>query len=881
MVKICDNEYPAENEEKYKEYFRLFPYQLSAFQKYSIEAIVEGNHCLVTAHTGSGKTLPAEFAIQHFVGKGKKVIYCSPIKALSNQKKYEFTQKYPHISFGLYTGDIKTNPEADVLIMTTEILMNYLFIQTSQQPTTSITSPTSPTENEGVVGVESLPLVSLQREGASGGTVGSPDSLEFNINIETELAAVVFDEVHYINDRERGQVWEKTMMLLPPNVQLVMLSATIDNPQGFADWVETKRLGLSYVTNKDKTVYLSSTTMRVVPLTEYCFLTTTEAIFKGLKDKALEKEIRDNTNTLLTLQHSNGKFEEKTVQTVSKMLKTFETRQVYMKRQNVLNNLAQHLVEREMLPAIAFVFSRKQVEVCAKEITTNLLEFDSKIPYTVRRECEQIVRKLPNHKEYFELPEYCQLVSLLEKGIGIHHSGMIPVLREIVELMISKKYIKLLFATESFAIGLDCPIRTAIFTSLTKFDGNGERYLYAHEYSQMKGRAGRRGIDTVGHVIHLNNLFKLPVMSEYKAILSGKPQQLVSKFHISYALILNLLKNGQKTNFHTFSEKSMIYTELIKSINIQEKYITELTEKANSKRVFIDQLKTPYATCVKVISIEIQLKSLTNKKKKDAERELRAIQDEYRTLNDDLKQAKEFMKVNSELDNETVNLQYMRSFVTDQTATVCQVLLDDGFIAIDNAGKHEYVTTAYELTPMGIIAANIAEIHPLIISKMLTKYDYFSELSVQQLIGLFSCFTDIKVPQDIKASVPQTEDDTVKQYVKEINEYCQYFEKREMENDMRTGIHYDELLMYDMIDFAMEWCDCENEYDCKYFIQNKVAEKSISVGDFNKALLKIVTIAKELINVCEIIGQMDLKYKLSQIEGFVLKYVTTSQSLYL
>jgi superfamily II RNA helicase len=473
------------------------------------------------------------------------------------------------------------------------------------------------------------------------------------------------------------------------------------------------------------------------------------------------------------------------------------------------------------------------------------------------------------------------LVSLLEKGIGIHHSGMIPVLREIVELMISKKYIKLLFATESFAIGLDCPIRTAIFTSLTKFDGNGERYLHAHEYSQMKGRAGRRGIDTVGHVIHLNNLFKLPVMSEYKAILSGKPQQLISKFHISYALILNLLKNGQKTNFHTFSEKSMIYTELIKSINIQEKYITELTEKANAKRVFIDQLKTPYATCVKVISIEGQLKTLANKKKKDAERELRAIQDEYRTLNEDLKQAKDFMKINGDLDNESVNLQYMRSFVTDQTNTVCQVLLDDGFIAIDNAGKHEYNTTAYELTSMGIIASNIAEIHPLIMSKMLIKYDYFSELSVKQLIGVFSCFTDIKVPQDIKASVPHTDDDTVKRYVKEINEYCLYFEKREMENDMRTGIRYDELLNYDMIDFAMEWCDCENEYDCKYFIQNKVAEKSISVGDFNKALLKIVTIAKELANVCEIIGQIELKYKLSQIEGFVLKYVTTSQSLYL
>ena len=132
VLKVCDSNYPEDSE--YESYFQQYPYPLSAFQKYAIEAIVKQNHVLVTAHTGSGKTLPAEFAIEHFVKQGKKVIYTSPIKALSNQKFSEFSRKYPHISFGLLTGDIKTNPEADVLIMTTEILMNYLFIQTTQEP---------------------------------------------------------------------------------------------------------------------------------------------------------------------------------------------------------------------------------------------------------------------------------------------------------------------------------------------------------------------------------------------------------------------------------------------------------------------------------------------------------------------------------------------------------------------------------------------------------------------------------------------------------------------------------------------------------------------------------------------------------------------------
>ena len=180
MVFICSESYPSNS--KYEQYFELYPYLLSDFQKWAIEAIVEGQHVLITAHTGSGKTLPAEFAITFFTGKGQKIIYTTPIKALSNQKYYEFTHKYPHITFGLMTGDIKTNPEADVVIMTTEVLMNM-------------------------------------------------DKSKF-----THIGSIIFDEVHYINDTERGHVWEKSILSLPPHIQMVMLSATIDQPERFAKW---------------------------------------------------------------------------------------------------------------------------------------------------------------------------------------------------------------------------------------------------------------------------------------------------------------------------------------------------------------------------------------------------------------------------------------------------------------------------------------------------------------------------------------------------------------------------------------------------------------------------------------------------------------------
>jgi antiviral helicase SKI2 len=293
-------------------------------------------------------------------------------------------------------------------------------------------------------------------------------------------------------------------------------------------------------------------------------LTTTEGIFKKVKDKAIHKEINDVTNKLLLLKSEDGNFNESSLDVVRKIKKIYDNNQTYIKRSHVLNNLSRHLVENEMLPAIFYCFSRKNVERCAQEITTNLLEFDSKTPYTIRREANQILRKLPNFTEYTQLPEYQILMVLLEKGIGFHHSGMISVLREIVELFISKGYIKILFCTDSFSVGLNCPIKTTVFTGIKKFDGRNEEFLEPHLYAQCSGRAGRRGIDVIGNVIHCCNIFDIPSNTTYKEILCGKPQKLQSKFRISFNIILNLIKNGhgRKRDFRDFIEKSMIQSEL-------------------------------------------------------------------------------------------------------------------------------------------------------------------------------------------------------------------------------------------------------------------------------------------------------------------------------
>ena len=844
MVKLCTDPYPDNS--KYESHFELYSYPLSDFQKYAIEAIVEGHHVLVTAHTGSGKTLPAEFAIQHFVSqkttffgaKRKRVIYTSPIKALSNQKYYEFTQKYPDISFGLMTGDIKTNPDADVLIMTTEILMNALFLQPADKD--NVNTETSSTSQ----------------------------NLSFNIDIQNDLACVVFDEVHYINDLHRGQTWEKTILMLPRHIQMVMLSATIDAPERFAKWCERD--------DPTKVVYLASTSKRVVPLTHYGYLVSTEGFIKGLKDKVLEKDIRENTQGLIMLQNDRNEFQESGFKTLKRLTDLFDKKQQFVKRKHVLNNLALYLRDREMLPAIAFVFSRKQVEVCAQEITVPLLEDDSKVGYTVRRECEQIIRKFPNYHEYLELPEYNQLVALLEKGIGIHHSGMIPVLREIVELMISKRYIKLLFATESFAIGLDCPIKTAIFTGLTKFDGSNQRYLMAHEYTQMAGRAGRRGIDTIGHVVHCNNLFGLPSQTDYREMLGGKPQELVSKFRISYGLILNLLKNGKvlAQDFVDFVKFSMSFQELQHAISNQAQAILTMRESFETSLASIHNLQTPRQAIDDYIRAEDGLKTAVNKKRKEFERALESLAFDNRFIKTDALRLRDHYKLERELKGDEEYLVTLESHIDVSISKICILLRDRGFI--DISSDNGEIT----LSNLGIVASGIAEIHPLIVAETMDQTTGFREFSVDQLIGFLAAFTDVKVDEDARAWQLKSEDTFLNSKFQRLVASYEFYERYEDEHGLNTGIDYKTALNYDISDFAMEWISCDNEEQCKWFIQTRLSEKGISIGDFVKAVIKISTIAKELSTIAEQTGNMELLHKLTQIDGKILKYVTTSQSLY-
>jgi len=830
-VKICSLQYPASNEETYSQYYEQYPYALHDFQKWCVEGVVTGNHVLICCPTGSGKTFGGEFALQYFHSKGKKTIYTTPIKALSNEKFHSFTKKYPNISIGLITGDIKTNPDADVLIMTTEILLTKLYqIKNANHP----------------------PLKS---------------ATSFDMDIENELGGVVFDEIHFINDEHRGTVWEQTIMMLPPHIQMIGLSATLDNPEKFAYWLETKGLDNHHHNNNTnlKEVYLTRKLVRAVPLIHYSFITVPNSINKCIKDKTIQAVIKSLTNTFLVIQDEKGKFNDVQYQNTMKMLKLFEKHDVQVNRQFVLNKMAEHLVQEEKLPALCYVFSRKQLEIDADRLTTNLLEFDSKVPYTVDRECEQMIRKLPNYEEYLHLPEYTKLVKNLRKGVAIHHAGMLPILREIVEMLFDMGFIKLLFCTETMSVGINLPVKATIFTDVTKFNGEINRPLYSHEHTQAAGRAGRLGLDKVGHSIHLLNLCRPIDAVSFKQMMSGKPQTLTSKFKISYHLLLNLLDIGDY-DLVSFTSKSMITSDLDNQMHELNQTITTLQKELDAVKQYSAQLRTPIDIIIEYTALQKSKASAVNKKRKEMERRYQQIVDQYHFVSQDSNSYLKISLKEKEINEWSAKYDTLQKYFQLGVGSVLHLLQSEQFIETDGR----------TLTLKGKIASQLREVHCLTFANMYIS-KRFDALSSKQLILLFSCFTSIRVSDDKKANIPKSKCEHTNILIGEVVRSYEEYQQKELQFDINTGFEYD--VQYDLLQDMEDWCEAEGIEECKGVLQ-RMNEQGVFIGEFVKALLKINTISNELEKIAEMTNNIELVHTLQQIPLMTLKYVVTNQSLY-
>ncbi|XP_042309750.1 exosome RNA helicase MTR4 isoform X2 [Sceloporus undulatus] len=440
-----------------------YPFILDAFQREAILCVDNNQSVLVSAHTSAGKTVCAEYAIAMALREKQRVIFTSPIKALSNQKYREMYEEFQDV--GLMTGDVTINPTASCLVMTTEILRSMLYR-------------------------------------------GS--------EVMREVAWVIFDEIHYMRDSERGVVWEETIILLPDNVHYVFLSATIPNARQFAEWICHLHKQPCHVIYTD---------YRPTPLQHYIFPAGGDGLHLVVDENGDFRE--DNFNTAMQVLRDAGdlaKGDQK-------------GRKGGTKGPSNVFKIVKMIMERNFQPVIIFSFSKKDCEAYALQMTK--LDFNTD-------EEKKMVEEVFNNAidclsdEDKKLPQVEHVLPLLKRGIGIHHGGLLPILKETIEILFSEGLIKALFATETFAMGINMPARTVLFTSARKFDGKDFRWITSGEYIQMSGRAGRRGMDDRGIVILMVDEKMSPTVG--KQLLKGSADPLNSAFHLTYNMVLNLLR---------------------------------------------------------------------------------------------------------------------------------------------------------------------------------------------------------------------------------------------------------------------------------------------------------------------------------------------------
>ncbi|KAJ8924217.1 hypothetical protein NQ315_007008 [Exocentrus adspersus] len=484
-----------------------FPFELDNFQKLAILQLEQHNHVFVAAHTSAGKTVVAEYAIALSQRHMTRTIYTSPIKALSNQKYRDFKSVFKDV--GLITGDFQMNQTASCLIMTTEILRSMLYC-------------------------------------------GS--------DITRDLEYVIFDEVHYINDRERGHVWEQVLIMLPAHVCVVLLSATVPNTIEFADW-----LGRTH----QRKVYVITTYKRPVPLQHYLYTGT------GGGSRDNRYKILDADKWLL------GGYMKAKDSIKPEHQKLAPQKLSPAQEKNLWSGLIDHLKRHDLLPVVAFTFSRQKCDNNA----INLKNLD----LTTQKEKSHItmffnkcIRCLKEPDQ--NIPQIIKMKDILTRGIGVHHSGILPIIKEIVEMLFQRGLIKLLFATETFAMGVNMPARTVVFDAIRKHDGRELRDLVPAEYIQMAGRAGRRGLDSEGTVIILCK-YSVPAEENLKQMMLGKPSSLVSQFRLTYGMVLTLLRvesltvEGMMSRSFGEVDHQKNMTEIKKQLEQVEQQLEELSRQ--------------------------------------------------------------------------------------------------------------------------------------------------------------------------------------------------------------------------------------------------------------------------------------------------------------
>jgi len=649
-------------------FIERYPFSLDSFQIEGCHALEGGKSVLVAAPTGAGKTIVGEFAAFLAVDSGRKCFYTTPIKALSNQKYQDLITMFGEEKVGLLTGDTSINSEAQIVVMTTEVLRNMIY--------------------------------------------SSSQTL-------TDLRYVVMDEVHYLADRFRGAVWEEILIHLPESIQIAALSATVSNAEEFGDWLQTVRGEMKVIVSEIRPVPLYQHVLfgnRLLDL----FSSSTKVNPEILR---LEKEAFRAVRGKYGASTGKNKWRDNSQLTPSVKA---------LGRADVIEKL-----DREgLLPAITFIFSRAQCDNAVRQCVSAGLRLTTSEERSVIREViSEKTRNLP--EDDLVVLGFHEWADSLERGVASHHAGLLPAFKECVEELFQRGLIKAVFATETLALGINMPARTVVLEKLTKWNGESHVSITPGEYTQLTGRAGRRGIDIEGNAVILWN--KDIDSASAAGLASTRTYPLKSSFKPTYNMTINLISQFGANRARTSLESSFAQFQadkavvgLARQINRNDDAIAEL----------VTEIDCHLGDFQEYTDIRFQIKDLekglSTKKRKAREFEEEKIAEARRSLRNHpchgcsdrethsriAERAERLRRENAGLKSRVAN----RTHVIARRFDLIKVMLE----------KFGYLTND-AITPSGKLLAKIYGETDLLIAEMIRK-GAFDQLTANEMVSIASVF---------------------------------------------------------------------------------------------------------------------------------------------
>lgn len=750
-------------------------FECDPFQKQSFNEIEKGNHVLVSVPTSSGKTLVGEYAIAFHKNLGNKIIYTSPIKSLSNEKYKEFKDKNI-VDVGLLTGDNKINVDAQCVIMTAEILRNSLY----------------KTDNETQI---------------------------------NSIGCVIMDEVHFINDPDRGKIWEETIIMLPDTIQLIMLSATIDKVKQFAEWIASI---------KQKNVSLITSTNRIIPLNHHIIVDNELYLLMDNNDNFYQENYFISKRSYEKIQKDRQKAHQPEID------------------KTLIEKTVKFLKQRDLFQTIFFSFSRANCEKYATYLSVQLID-----PESGANALRIFDYHMRNYKKDYEfVPQYIKIRDLIQKGVAYHHSGLIPIIKEIIEILFRDGILKVLFATETFAVGVNMPTRTVVFTELSKPNNQTKRFLNTAEYKQMSGRAGRRGKDIFGTIILLP-FYEFPELQDLRKVMLSSMPAITSKFEIDYLYCLKQLDYNKD-----IYQKSLLNSEQQVFIKSNQTELTNIENIINTNLVNSTLLSEDD---IKNFDRQLYLENIGKDNTYGFALSLsKSQQKELKTLkiknNTDLYNSYQKIKI---LNDKKIQIENNILNTDDYAKMIIQSIHS---ILLEKS----YIKNNTDIDIYGRCALQCNECNSILLLEMI-KNGLFDGSNVEEIIAILSIFVQFKKDKDA-VNYKSIFDNKFNQIKLIVNEW------EDLEKKYNYISRKDFWLIDDSyIDIAYNWAIGED-------IGNIIAHLNLMAeyeGNFVKNMLKIYNIAVNFKNQCLMLDRLDIILKLEDLDKKILRDIVNVNSLYL